>query len=68
MSYNGYDYQMVSQRMADMRTEVEHNRLASRFAEASQPKDAALAEELSPRRGMAARGAAVVMAMFRYAA
>ncbi len=71
MFYGGYDYQMVSQRMAEMRTEVERNRLHSRFAqEAHQPKDAATAaalsaEELSPPKGMAARSIAVVMALFR---
>jgi hypothetical protein len=67
MFYGGYDYQMGKERMVEMRTEVEHNRLESRLAEAPRAKGA-LSEKLSPRRGMAARGAAVVLAMFRYAA
>ncbi len=60
------DFELVSQRMAQTRSDVERNRLGSRLAEARRSNDALLPEELSPRRrSMVARGMAVVMALFR---
>ena len=64
MFYSGYDYQMGKERMAHMRREVERNRLESRLAEARRAKSA-LPAEVSPPRSMVARGAAVVMTLFR---
>jgi hypothetical protein len=64
MFYGGYDYQMGTERRVDMRREVGHNRLESRLAEA-RLANVTLSGEASPRRGMAARSAAVVMALFR---
>jgi hypothetical protein len=59
------DFGLGRERMVEMRREVEHNRLESRLVGARRAKGA-LSEELSPRRrGMVARGAAVVMALFR---
>jgi hypothetical protein len=65
MFYGGYDYQMGTERRVDMRREVGHNRLESRLAEARLANVTLSGEEASPRRGMAARSAAVVMALFR---
>lgn len=60
------DFELVSQRMAQTRRDVERNRLGSRLAEARSSNDALLPEGLNPRRrGMVARGIAVVMALFR---
>jgi hypothetical protein len=59
------DFEVVRERTADMRREVGHNRLESRLAEARLANVTLSGEEASPRRGMAARSAAVVMALFR---
>jgi hypothetical protein len=59
------DFEVVRERTADMRREVGHNRLESRLAEARLANVTLSGEEASLRRGMAARSAAVVMALFR---
>ena len=47
------------ERMAQIRTEVEHNRLESRLSKGGGP------EKDVSRRGVAARSAAVFMSLFR---
>ncbi len=59
-----YDVWSGRERMLDMRAEVERNRLESRLAKARLSKNAEL-EEAAPRKSLAARGAAVLMALFR---
>ncbi len=58
------DFGLGRERMGQMRTEVEHNRLEARLATARLSRSAGL-EEAVPRKGMAARSAAVLMALFR---
>ncbi len=48
------------ERIAQIRTEVEHNRLESRLS-----KVGGLEKDGSRRRGMATRSAAVLMSLFR---
>jgi hypothetical protein len=65
MMHSHLDFESSRQRAVDMRREVERNRLKSRLAEAHR-STGALPEELSPqRRGMVARSATAVMALFR---
>jgi hypothetical protein len=61
------DFELSRARAVEMRREVEHNRLKSRRADAQRSKGGALfPEELSPqRKGIAARGTALVTALFR---
>ena len=59
-----YDVWSGRERMLDMRAEVERNRLEARLAEARLSKDAEL-EQGAPRKSLAARGAAVLLALFR---
>ncbi len=62
------DFEAGRERAVNMRREVERNRLESGLAEAHRSNGAlpALPEEFSlQRRGMAARGVAVVMALLR---
>ena len=49
------------ERIAEIRTEVEHNRLESRLSKG----DSELEKVVSRRRGMAARSAAALMSLFR---
>ena len=67
MYYSAYDYQIGKERMVDMRGQVEHNHLRSRLAKArlSKGTTTTLSEAISPRRSIAAQGAALVMALFR---
>ncbi len=53
------DFGLGRERMVQMRTEVAHNRLEARLSQGPGLEDAV------PRKSMAARGAAVVMALFR---
>ena len=57
--YHDIDYGLGRERAAQMRTEVEHNRLESRLS-----KNAGLEKDVS-RRSMATRSAAVLMSLFR---
>jgi hypothetical protein len=62
------DFELSRARAVEMRREVEHNRLRSRRADAQRSSrgDALFPEELSPqRKGIAARGTALVTALFR---
>jgi hypothetical protein len=59
------DFGLSGERMVQMRTEVEHNRLEARLATARLSNKGAGLEEAVPRKGMAARSAAVLMALFR---
>jgi hypothetical protein len=60
------DFGLGRERMVEMRREVEHNRLESRLAKARLSKDATGLEEAIPRKkSLAARGAAVIVALFR---
>jgi hypothetical protein len=52
------------ERMLDMRAEVERNRLEARLAKARLSKDAELEEAAPRKRSLAARGEAVLMALF----
>jgi hypothetical protein len=60
MFYGGYDYRPGKERAVEIRREVEQNRLEARLA-----KGALVYGEDVPRRGIAARGGAVVVALFR---
>jgi hypothetical protein len=60
MFYGGYDHQVGKERAVEMRREVEQIRLETRLA-----KGALVYGEDVPRRGIAARGGAVVVALFR---
>ena len=58
--YHDIDYGLGRERAAQMRTEVEHNRLETRLARAARSK-----EGNDACRGRVARGAALVTALFR---
>ena len=58
--YHDFDYGLGKERMVQMRTEVEHNRLEARLAQAARSN-----ENSVTRRGTVARGAALVTALFR---
>jgi hypothetical protein len=60
MFYGGYHHQVGRERAVEMRREVEHNRLEARLAKSAL----AHGEDVS-RRGIAARGGAVFVALFR---
>jgi len=59
--YHDIDYGLGRERVVQMRTEVEHNRLRSRLARAARSEEGNVA-----RRGGVARGVALVKAQFRY--
>ena len=59
------DFGLGRERMVQMGSEVAHNRLEARLAKARLSQGAAGLEEAVPRKSMAARGATVVMALFR---
>ena len=66
MLHYDFDFGRGKEQMVEMRKEVEHNRLEARLAKARLRKDAGgLAEIIPPKKGVAARGAAVVLALFR---
>ncbi len=58
--YHDFDYGLGRERAAQMRKEVEHNRLEARLAQAARSDEGNVA-----RRGRVARGAALVTALFR---
>jgi len=60
--YRDFDYGLGKERMVQMRKEVEHDRLEARLSENGA---GGLGDALSRRRGMAARGTAFLMALFR---
>jgi len=60
MLHHDFEFGSGRERMAQMRTEVEHNRLEARLAKAARSN-----EEVTLPRGMVARSAAVVTALFR---
>jgi hypothetical protein len=65
--YLEYDLGWSRQRAAQIRTEVEHNRLEARLAKARLAEEVRPAEEdlRTGSRGMFVRGTAAVMALFR---
>ena len=75
--YQGFEHELASDRVAQMRTEVAHNRLEARLArEARFAKASSLSEEARlakarlggeavPRGGMLNRGTTFVAALFR---
>ena len=67
MLHHDFDFGSSRERVAQMRTEVEHNRLEARLAKAHSSRGGGRleVEEVVPRRGRVARGAAVVAALFR---
>ena len=58
--YQDFDHGLARERTAQMRKEVEHNRLYARSARAARSDGEGVA-----RRGRVARGAAHVTALFR---
>ena len=58
--YQGFERELARERVAQMRTEVEHNRLETCLARAARSNEGNVA-----RRGRVARGAALVTALFR---
>jgi len=64
MLYQDFDSGLGRERRAQMRREVEHNRLDARLA-AAHPRQGAGLEEAVPRKSLTARGAAVVMTLLR---
>ena len=58
--YHDFDHGLGRERIVQMRTEVEHNRLKASLAQAARSN-----EDSVTRRSMAARSAALVMALFR---
>jgi hypothetical protein len=58
------DFGLGRERMVQMGSEVAHNRLEARLTKARLSRGARL-EDAAPRKSMAARGATVVMALFR---
>jgi hypothetical protein len=58
--YHDIDYGLGRERVVQMRTEVDHNRLRSRLAGAARSEESNVA-----RRGRVARSAAFVTALFR---
>ncbi len=73
MFHPDFDYGLGKERVAQMRTEIEHNRLEARLVrEARLAKAASLSEEARlaksathHRRGMLTRGTTFVTALFR---
>ncbi len=60
MFHPDFDYGLGSERVVQMRKEVEHNRLESSLAKADP-----LSEKSGPRRGIVVRGAVALSALFR---
>jgi len=58
--YHDFDQGLGRERIVQMRTEVEHNRLKASLARAARSD-----EDSVSRRGRVARGAALVTALFR---
>ena len=59
--YQDFDHGLVRERTAQMRKEVEHNRLDARLARAARSEGDGAA-----RRGRVSRGAALVTVLFGY--
>ncbi len=59
LMYQDFDRGLARERTAQMRREVEHDRLDARLARAARSEDDVL------RRGRVARGVALVTALFR---
>ena len=59
------DFGSGRERMVQMSSEVAHNRLEGQLARARLSKGVGLEEAVPRKRGLAARSAAVVMALFR---
>ena len=64
MFYQDLDYRLGKEHVGQMRGEIERNRLAARLA-ATGSDEGGGTGTTAPRKGPAARGAAVVMALFR---
>jgi hypothetical protein len=62
MFHPDLDYGLGKERVAWMRKEVEHNRLESSLAKATRSSSS---EEPVPRRGIVARGATILTALFK---
>jgi hypothetical protein len=58
--YHDFDHRLGRERMVQMRTEIEHNRLEASLARAARSN-----EDSVNRRGRVARGAAFVTALLR---
>ena len=58
--YQDFDHGLARERTAQMREEVERNRLDARLAKAARSE-----EDGAGRRGRVARGVALVTALFR---
>jgi hypothetical protein len=58
--YHDFDYGLAREQTAQMRKEVEHNRLEARLARAARSDGGGVARE-----GRVARGAALLTALFR---
>jgi len=58
--YHDFDHGLAREQMAQMREEVEHNRLEARLARAARSDGGGVARE-----GRVARGAALLTALFR---
>ncbi len=58
--YHDFDHGLARERTAQMRKEVEHNRLEARLARAARSDGGGVARE-----GRVARGAALLTALFR---
>ena len=65
--YHDIDYGLGKERVVQMRTEVERNRLEARLRSARREQEAAggLYAQIGPRRNLIARGASLAMALFR---
>ncbi len=59
--YQDFDHGLARERTAQMRKEVEHNRLDTRLARAARSESGGAA-----RKGRGSRGAALVTALFGY--
>ena len=59
--YQDFDHGLARERTAQMREEVEHNRLDTRLARAARSESGGAA-----RKGRGARGVALVTALFGY--
>ena len=64
MLYQTLGLEIGREQRSQIRREVEHNRLAARLAKARSLGDAGL-DEAAAHKSLAARGAAVVLTLFR---
>ncbi len=63
--YHDYNYGWGGERAMEMRREVAHNRLEARLAQARLAREVRPAGESLRSRGMVARSAGAVVALFR---